>query len=119
MLGKFEIFVGQDNQYYFHLLSPSGINLGYSEGYTAKHNAEKGIASVKENSKTLSNFKLFKGNDGYYYFRLESKANGETILRSSKRYLTQSDANDGANEVSRYAPNADVVDNTRSHGKVY
>lgn len=112
MNSKFEIFTGQDKQFYFHLLSPTGVNLGYSEGYTAKHNAENGINSVKRNSPTLSNFTLFKGADDYYYFRLVAP-NGETILRSSSKYTTQQGANNGANEVASHAPKATVTDTTQ------
>lgn len=112
MNAKFELFQGQDNQYYFHLLSPTGINLGYSEGYTAKHNAQHGINSVKTNSRTISNFKVFKGTDNYYYFNLQAPQNGEIILRSSRKYLSWEDANNAANQVSRYAPTATTSDLT-------
>jgi len=114
MNAKFELFIGQDNQYYFRLLSPTGHNLGYSEGYTAKHNAENGINSVKVNSRNLSNFTLIKGTDGYYYFNLKAPQNSEIILRSSQKYATQDEANIGANHVSRYAPTATTSDLTNS-----
>ena len=114
MSGKFEIFVGQDDQYYFRLVSPEGNNLGYSEGYTAKHNAEHGINSVKVNARNISNFTLFKGTDDYYYFNLKAPQNSEIILSSAKKYVTRNDANTGANQVSQYAPTATTTDLTRS-----
>jgi len=109
---KFELFVGQENQYYFHLLSPSGTNLSYSEGYTAKHNAENGIRSVKMNARNISNFTIIKGVDGFYYFNLKAPQNGEILLRSSRKYYTHEDANIGANQVSQYAPTATTSDLT-------
>jgi hypothetical protein len=118
MNGKFEIFLGQDKQYYFRLLSPSNVNLGYSEGYTAKNSAVVGISSVKANSTVLSNFTAFKANDQFYYFILKA-ANGETILRSSRKYSTMEDAKAAAIQVSKLAPTAVVVDTTPSKDKVY
>jgi len=112
MNGKFELFQGQDNQFYFRVLSPTGSNLGYSEGYTAKHNAQNGINSVKKNARIISNFTTFKAADDYYYFNLKAPENGEIILRSSKKYTTREGANSGTNEVSRIAPNASVIDLT-------
>lgn len=112
MIGKLELFQGRDNQYYFRLLSPTGSNLGYSEGYTSKHNAQHGINSVKVNSHTIINFKIFRGADNYYYFHLKAPQNGEIILRSSMKYPTWEGANIGANHVSRYAPTATTSDLT-------
>jgi len=112
MYAKFELFQGNDRQYYFRFLSPSGTNLGYSEGYTVKASAEHGIVSVKANAKDIRNFTLVPGSDGYYYFHLKAQ-NGEIILRSSLKYTTKDGANSGANEVSQHAPNAYVSDLTQ------
>lgn len=118
MYARFELFLGTDTQYYFRFISPSGINLGYSEGYTAKHNAVNGIAAVKRYAKHLHNFTIFRGSDGFFYFNLKA-TNGEIILRSSKKYNSSDDANWAANEVSLYAPNAYVNDLTQATARNY
>jgi len=118
MYAHFELFFGTDNQYYFRFISASQINLGYSEGYTAKHNAVNGITAVKNYAKNISNFTIFKGSDGFYYFNLKV-TNGEVILRSSRKYSFVRDANLAANEVSLYAPNAFINDLTQTTAKNY
>ncbi|MGO1120445.1 YegP family protein [Rhodovibrionaceae bacterium A322] len=46
-MAKFEIFVGQDDNYYFHLKADNGEIIAASQSYTTKASAEKGIAAVK------------------------------------------------------------------------
>lgn len=41
-LSNFAIFVGSDNQYYWHLKARNGEILCHSEGYTSKQNANHG-----------------------------------------------------------------------------
>jgi uncharacterized protein YegP (UPF0339 family) len=113
MYARFEIYLGNDHQYYFRFISPSGINLGYSEGYTTKGHAEHGIVSVKQNAKNIHNFTVFPGTDGFYYFHLKAQ-NHEIILRSSHKYHTSDVAVQAAIEVSTYAPNAYVSDLTQT-----
>ena len=45
-MGYFELKLAEDNQYHFNLKAPNHEILS-SELYTAKHSAEKGIASVQ------------------------------------------------------------------------
>jgi len=47
-MGKFAIFKGHDEQFYWHLKAPNGEIICQSEGYVAKQGAQKGIAAVKE-----------------------------------------------------------------------
>ncbi len=48
MPGKFEVFEGEDDQWYFNLKAPNGKIVAQSEGYSRKRNALKGIASIKK-----------------------------------------------------------------------
>lgn len=45
---KFEIFNGEDGQFYFRLKAPNGEVVAVSEGYTQKHNAKNGIEAIKQ-----------------------------------------------------------------------
>lgn len=110
--GKFEIFKATDGQFYFRLKAPNGEIIGWSEGYTQKHNAKSGIESVRVHSQTSSNFTVWQSsNDGQYYFNLKSPHNGEVILRS-EGYTTRDNALKGAGAVTLYAPTATLVDLT-------
>lgn len=51
-MGKIKIFKGKDEQFYFKVLAENGQTIAVSEGYTTKQNCEKGIESLKENSKS-------------------------------------------------------------------
>ncbi|MDZ4832818.1 MAG: YegP family protein [Candidatus Melainabacteria bacterium] len=46
-MGKFEIFVGADGQFYFHLKAENGLIIAASQGYTTKQSAENGIEAIK------------------------------------------------------------------------
>jgi len=46
-MGKFEIFVGADGKYYFHLKAENGQIIAASQGYTSKQSAENGIESIQ------------------------------------------------------------------------
>ncbi len=70
---KFEIYTGNDNQYWFRLKAGNGEIIGKSEGYTTKQSAQHGIESVRQNSQDNDNFSVFTGADGQYYFHLNAK----------------------------------------------
>lgn len=46
-MGKFEIFIGADGQFYFHLKAENGLIIAASQGYTTKQSAENGIEAIK------------------------------------------------------------------------
>ncbi|CAN5621461.1 hypothetical protein BH11CYA1_BH11CYA1_49610 [soil metagenome] len=46
-MGKFEIFLGADDLFYFHLKAENGLIIAASQGYTTKQSAENGIESIK------------------------------------------------------------------------
>ena len=46
-MGEFEIFVGTDGQFYFHLKAENGEIVISSQGYTTKQSAENGISAIK------------------------------------------------------------------------
>ncbi len=45
-IGKFEIFIGADGQFYFHLMAENGLIIAASQGYTTKQSAQNGIEAI-------------------------------------------------------------------------
>lgn len=111
--GKFEIYKGNDNQYWFRLKAVNGENIGKYEGYVAKQSAENGIESVRKNSQSLNNFTITQSNrDNQWYFNLKSADNGQVILTGSEGYASKQGAETGIESVKTNAPNAPVDDLT-------
>lgn len=53
-MSKFEIFVGSDDKFYFHLKADNGEIIAASQGYTTKQAAESGIDAIKRIASTAS-----------------------------------------------------------------
>lgn len=47
---KFEVFIGKDDKYYFHLSAGNGEIICSSQGYHSKDACLKGIYSIRENA---------------------------------------------------------------------
>ncbi len=97
--GRFEIFVGQDGQYYFHLLAGNGEKLLQSEGYTSQAGAENGVDSLRVNATDPNQFKVLEAVNGEFYFNVVAK-NGE-IIGHGETYVTKSNAERGAATVQK------------------
>ena len=110
MKGKYTLFRGNDQQFYFNLKAPNGERIGHSEGYTTKESAKNGIASTRINSPLDSRYNIFLGRDHQHYFRLNA-SNGQ-ILIQSEGYVTRQGATNGKEAVKKYGPDAEVIDQT-------
>jgi len=110
MKGKYTLFKGRDQQYYFNLKAPNGEIIGHSEGYTTKQSAQNGIESTRVNSPLDSRYRIFVGRDNQFYFNL-SASNGQILLQS-EGYVSRQGATNGKESVKRYGPDATVVDQT-------
>lgn len=53
-MSKFEIFVGSDDKFYFHLKADNGEIIAASQGYTTKQAAEGGIDAIKRTALTAT-----------------------------------------------------------------
>jgi len=114
MTAKFEIFKSTANQnYYFRLKATNGEIILGSEGYTTKVNCRGGIASVKTNAPTDSNYDRKTANNGQYYFNLRSAHNGQ-VIGTGEMYVSTQGRDNGIGSVKRNAPTADVVDLTEA-----
>ena len=110
---KFEIFTGTDNQFYFRLKASNSEIILKSEGYTTKQNCRNGIASVKANAPTDSNYDRRMSSNDKYYFNLKS-AHNHQVIGTSEMYETAQGRDNGIESVKRNAPIADVVDLTEA-----
>lgn len=97
--GRFEQFVGEDDQTYFHLLAANGELILRSEGYTSAAGAKGGIASVKKNGTSDARYELLQADNGEYYFNLTA-TNGQ-VIGTSETYAAKASAQKGIAAVKR------------------
>jgi len=111
-VGKFTLFKGKNDQFYFNLKAGNGEIIGTSEGYTTKAAAENGIASVRRNATREGAF-LFEQSmsSGKFHWSLRA-ANGQTVL-SSQMYNSHAACINGASSVAKNADDAKLVDETK------
>ena len=96
--------------HYWKFKASNNETICHSEIYNSKQAALNGIASCKENAKTLSNFTLFLGSDNQHYWNLKAR-NGEKLCHS-EGYTSKAGANNFANFCHRDAPVAETLDRT-------
>jgi uncharacterized protein len=109
-MGKFTLFKGKDNQFYFHLKANNNEKVLASEGYTHKQGCLNGIDSVKRNAPYDSNYGRRNALNGQYYFVLKA-SNGE-VIGTSETYTTAQARDHGIEVVKKEAPNASTEDLT-------
>lgn len=108
---KFEMFKGQNDHYYFHLKAGNGEITLASQGYTAKANCQKGIASVAVNSADEAHFEKKTSKDNRHYFVLMAK-NGQ-VIGNSQMYTTSGARDHGIHSVHDTAVQAETIDLTQ------
>jgi len=113
MTKRFELYQGNNNQYYFRLKASNGEIILVSEGYTTKDNCRKGITSVKTNASTDSSYDHLTAKNGQHYFNLKSAGNYQ-IIGTSEMYVSTLGRDNGIESVKRNAPTADVSDLTKA-----
>jgi len=95
---RFEVFQGEDRQYYFHLRAGNGEIVLTSEGYTTKQSAISGVASVQSNGASASSFQTYQAANGQYGIKLQAK-NHATIAQG-ELYVSQSNATRAVSTIS-------------------
>ena len=103
--GKFEVFSGANDQWYFRLKAPNGEVIVASEGYQTKQGALGGIESVKKNAEA-EQFEVRESKAGQPYFVLKAKNN--QVIGTSQMYKRQASCQKGIKSVIKYAPTADI-----------
>ncbi|MHB8875025.1 MAG: YegP family protein [Myxococcaceae bacterium] len=103
LTGRFETFVGNDGQHYFHLLAGNGEKVLASEGYTTAYSARNGITSVKNNGINEARYLLREASNGTGYIVLVA-GNGQ-IIGMSEMYPTRSNATAAIGSVAQVVRN--------------
>jgi len=94
---KFDVFQGNDGDYYFHFTAANGEILLRSEGYTTRQGADNGIDSVVANAPDTRNVEILESSDSQFYFVVKAP-NGE-IIATSETYVSKTNAERGARAV--------------------
>jgi uncharacterized protein YegP (UPF0339 family) len=106
----FEIYQGKDNQYRWRLKEGDTTMATAGQGYKAKADAKKGIASVqKAASNPKANFEIYEDEGKNQRWRLKA-SNGQTIASSSGNFKTKAEAEKAVATVKAGAAKAEVVE---------
>jgi uncharacterized protein YegP (UPF0339 family) len=97
-------------QYMFNLRGDNNETVLTSERYVDKQGAQGGIAAVKANSPSDSQYRRLTATNGLPYFVLKG-TNGETI-GTSETYSSTTARDAGIDWVKRNGPTAPTKDNT-------
>lgn len=108
IMGKFELFIGKDNQHYFNLKAANGEIIIQSQGYSSKDAAKNGINSVKTNAVSDSQYERKTSSSEQHYFVLKA-GNGESIGKS-QMYSSKQSMETGIESVKTNAPTAAIED---------
>lgn len=110
MGSKFEIFSGQNSQFYFRLKASNGEIILHSEGYAAKANCQNGIKSVQTNAPDDKHYEKLSAKNGQCYFTL--KAANNQVIGISEQYTTAQSRDRGIESVKKNAVTTTIVDLT-------
>ncbi len=109
-MGKFIITRRVNQEYQFNLKAGNGEIILTSEGYVQKGSCQKGIESVKVNSRDDSRYDKRTAVNGKVYFVLKAR-NGE-IIGKSRLYSSKADMESGIATVKFNAYAAEIIDET-------
>jgi uncharacterized protein YegP (UPF0339 family) len=106
----FELYKGKDDQFRWRLKEGETTLATGGEGYKAKADAKKGVASVqKAAASDKANFEIYEDAKKAYRWRLKA-ANGQTIATSSGSFDKKAEAEKAVAKVKEGAPKAEVVE---------
>jgi uncharacterized protein len=92
MSGFYSLAQNDHGQFFFKLHAANGETILRSELYQSKDAAERGIASVQQNSPLDVRYAREEASDGRFYFNL--KAGNHQVIGTSQMYST-AQARDG------------------------
>ena len=106
----FEIYKGKNDQFRWRLKDGDTTMATGGQGYKAKGDAKKGIASVqKAAANPKANWEIYEDEGKNQRWRLKA-SNGQTIASSSGSFKTKADAEKAVAAVRAGASKADVVE---------
>lgn len=106
-MGKYQLFMAENGQFYFNLYATNGRVIGTSETYVHLGGAFNGMESVRKNCLIDERFEVRRDVNNKPYFVLKA-ANGEIILKSES-YTSLGKCNVGINSVMKNGT-SDVMD---------
>lgn len=109
---KYQIFKGEDGQFWFHLMAGNGKLILKSEGYTAKHSCQDGIQSVKTNALQDTRYQRKVAKNGQPFFNLTAPSH--EIIGTSETYSSEHAMETGIAAVKHDAPAAPIEDLTHA-----
>ena len=107
-MAKFQIYKGEDGQFYFRLIAANGEIILGSEGYVTKAGCWNGIEAVKENAPYDDRYQRKKSAVGQFYFVLT--ALNYEVIGISEMYTSKQARDNGIEAVKEDAPGAGVED---------
>lgn len=110
MAARYELFKGNDDQFYFRLIAANGEQIIRSEGYVSKQGAQNGINSVRVNSPLDARYERKDSLNYQYYFVL--KGGNWEVIGVSQMYTTRDGRETGITSVKANGPVAPVHDLT-------
>jgi uncharacterized protein YegP (UPF0339 family) len=106
----FELYKGKNDQYRWRLKDGDNTVATGGQGYKAKGDAKKGIASVQKlASNPKSNFEVYEDDAKNQRWRLKA-SNGQTIASSSGSFKTKEEAEKAVAAVRDGAPKAEIIE---------
>lgn len=99
--------IGKGGNWHFVLVAPNHEIIMTSEIYKSQQKAEKGIASVQNNSQDPGRFERRNSIVGEPYFNLLA-GNGE-VIGTSEMYSSKQSRDGGINAVTLYGANAFII----------
>jgi uncharacterized protein YegP (UPF0339 family) len=103
---RFQIFQGDDEQYYFHLRAANGEIILASEGYTTQRGCENGVRSVQKNGPLAERYVPETAENGQFYFKL--LAGNHKVIGISELYTTRQNREKGITAVKQASPTAEI-----------
>ena len=108
--GKFEIFKGKDDQFFFWLRTDDDATILTSRGYRSKSGCFNGIDSAKIGTEFEESFERRAATDGGHFF--EFVAEDGQLIATSQTYASLVKMENGIGTVMHIAPDACVEDLT-------
>ncbi|MFB6269377.1 MAG: YegP family protein [Halobacterium sp.] len=106
---SFEIYRDVAGEWRWRLVHKNGNILADSgQGYSRRRDARRAVDTVQERV-SEADFDVYEDDAGDYRWRLRA-ANGNIIADSGEGYSSRSGAEDAAERVTEYAPDADALD---------
>lgn len=104
---RFEVFEGNNGEYFFSLHAANGERVLRSEGYVKEASALNGTFSIADNGLDADRYDVKEGQHGGFYFNLKA-ANGE-IIGTSEMYDTKYNAERARDAIIELLPGVELL----------